>query len=54
MQLMPINIGFWKFLNTLTRMLASQGGTNNAVLLQGDDALTLVDILDQVSRQMIY
>ena len=30
-------------------MLASREDMNAAMLLQGDDALTLVDILDQVS-----
>ena len=30
-------------------MLASQEGMNTAMSLQGDDAVTLVDILDQVS-----
>ena len=39
-----------EFPNTLTKMLASQEGVNTAMSLQGDDALTLVDILDQVSR----
>jgi hypothetical protein len=34
-------------------MLASQEGMNTAMSLQGDDALTLVDILDQVSRLRI-
>jgi hypothetical protein len=34
-------------------MLASQEGMNIAMSLQGDDALTLVDVLDQVSRLRI-
>ena len=50
-QLMSI-ARFRKFLNTLTKMPASQKGMNTAMLPQGDDALALVDILDQVSRQM--
>jgi hypothetical protein len=47
---MSINIRSREFPNTLTKMLASQEGVNTAMSLQGDDALTLVDILDQVSR----
>jgi hypothetical protein len=35
-------------------MLASQEGMNTAMSLQGDDALTLVEILDQVSRPMAF
>jgi len=50
---MSINIRSREFPNTLTQMLASQEGINTAMSLQGDDAQTLVDILDQVSRQMI-
>ena len=53
MHLMSINIGLREFPNTLTRMLASQEGTNTALSLQGDDASALVDILDQVSRTMM-
>ena len=49
-QLRSINIRSKGFPNALTKMLASQEGVNMAVSLQGDDALTLVDILDQVSR----
>ena len=37
----------------LTKVLASQEGMNGAMSLQGDDALALVDILDQVSRLRI-
>ena len=47
---MSINIGSREFPNTLTTMLASPEGLNTAMSLQGDDAVTLVDILDQVSR----
>jgi len=50
---MSINIRSREFPNTLTQMLASQEGINTAMSLQGDDAQTLVDILDQVSRLMI-
>ena len=42
------------FPDTLNKMLASQEGMNTAMSLQGDDALTLVEILDQVSRLMIF
>jgi len=34
-------------------MLGTQEGMNAAMSLQGDDALTLVDILDQVSGPTI-
>ena len=34
-------------------MLTLQEGVNIAMSLQGDDALTLIDILDQVSRPII-
>ena len=46
---MSINIRSREFPNTLTTMLASPEGMNTAMSLQGDDAVTLVDILDQVS-----
>lgn len=49
---MTINIRSREFPNVLTKMLASQENVNTAMTLQGDDALTLVDILDQVSRLM--
>ena len=35
-------------------MLESQEGVNTAMSLQGDDALTLVDILDQVNRSIRF
>ena len=38
---------------TLAKMLSSEEGVNTAMSLQGDDVLTLVDILDQVSRSRI-
>ena len=47
---MSINTRSNEFPNALTKMLASQEGMNAAMSLQGDDALTLVGILDQVSR----
>ena len=47
---MSINIRSREFPNVLTKMLASPEGVNTAMSLQGDDAQTLVDILDQVSR----
>ena len=47
---MSINIGSREFPNILSRVLASQEGMNAVMSLQGDDALTLVDILDQVGR----
>ena len=46
---MSVNIRSREFPNALTKMLASQEGVNTALSLQGEDALTLVDILDQVS-----
>jgi hypothetical protein len=49
-QLTSTNIRSREFPNTLAKMLASQEDMNTAMSLQGDDALTLVDILDQVSR----
>ena len=49
-QLTSVNIRSKEFSNTLTKILASQEGMNAAMSLQGDDALTLVGILDQVSR----
>ena len=49
-QLLSINIRSREFSNILTKMLASPEGVNTAMSLQGDDALTLVDILDRVSK----
>ena len=49
---MSINTRSEGFPDALTQMLASQEGVNTAMSLQGDDALFLIDILDQVSRQM--
>jgi len=51
---MSINIRSRDFPNSLNKMLASQEGMNTAMSLQGDDALTLVEILDQVSRLMTF
>ena len=47
---MSINVRSREFPDLLTKMLASPEGVNTAMSLQGDDAQTLVDILDQVSR----
>ncbi|KAF9648291.1 kinase-like protein [Thelephora ganbajun] len=46
-QLISINIRSREFQSTLAKMLASQEGVSTAMSLRGDDALTLVDILDQ-------
>ena len=51
-QLMTINVRSREFPNALTRMLASQESVNNAMALKGEDAVTLVDILDQVGVSM--
>ena len=51
-QLTTINVRSREFPNVLTRMLASQENVNNAMALKGEDAVTLVDILDQVSMLM--
>ena len=49
MQLMSTNVRSERGSpSTLTEMLASQEDVDTAMSLQGDDALTLVDILDQV------
>ena len=50
---MSVNISFNEFSNTLTKMLASQEDIDAAMSLQGDDALTLVDILDRVGSLVI-
>jgi len=52
-QLTSVNIRSREFQNSLTKVLASQEGMNAVMSLQGDDALALVDILDQVSRPRI-
>ena len=46
---MSIDTRSREFPNALTKMLASQESVNTALSFQGEDALTLVDILDQVS-----
>jgi len=51
-QLMSINAES-EFLGTLTSMLASEEDLDTAMSLQGDDALTLVDILDRVSEPSV-
>ena len=48
-QLMSANIKSREFPNALTKMPISQESVNIALSPQGEDALTLVDILDQVS-----
>ena len=48
---MTINIRSRGFPNALTKMLASPENVNTALSLKGEDALTLVDILDQVCKQ---
>jgi len=50
---MSINIGSREFPNSLTEMLASQEGTETTISLQDDDASTLVEILDHVSRPKV-
>lgn len=52
-QLISIDVGSNEFPNTLAEMLASQEGVDAAMSLQGNDALILVDVLDQVRRPMI-
>ena len=52
-QLKSIDTESREFSSRLSKMLASQEGVNTAMSLQGDDALTLVDILDQVSNTMV-
>ena len=42
-----------EFTDTLANMLSSQEGVDTAMSLQGDDALTLVNTLDHVSRPRI-
>lgn len=53
MQLMAVDVRSKKFPNALARILAFQEDANTAMPMQGDDALNLVDILDQVSRRKI-
>jgi hypothetical protein len=47
---MSIGMTSRKYPNTFTRMLTSREGMNTAMSSQDDDALTLVDILDQASK----
>jgi hypothetical protein len=47
---MSFNTRSREFPNALTKMPASQEGVNATLSLQGEDASTLLDILDQVSR----
>ena len=53
-ELMSVDIRSKEFPNTLAKVLASQEGMDAAVSLQGDDALALVDVLDQVGRPSTY
>lgn len=52
-KLMSVDMRSKEFPNALAKMLASQEDVNTATPLQGDDALDLVDILDQVSKSKI-
>ena len=52
-QLRTVDIKSREFTETLAKMLSSQDDVNAAMSLQSDDALTLVDILDQVSRRRV-
>jgi hypothetical protein len=47
---MSIDIRSREFPNTLVKALESPEGMSIAMSLQGGDASTLVDILDQVSK----
>ena len=49
-QLTSIDTGSREFTNVLTKTLASQEDVNTVMSLRGEDALTIVDILDKVSR----
>lgn len=51
-QLYSIDVRSEEFANVLAKTLATQEGVKAAMSLQGEEALTLVDILNQVSRQM--
>lgn len=48
-QLGSIDVRSSEFAETLAKILSSQEDVNTAISLEGDDALTFVDILDQVS-----
>jgi len=50
-RLTSINIGSREFPNALAKMLASRAGVDATVTLQGDDTLTLVDVLGRGSKQ---
>lgn len=47
---MPVDIKSREFPNALIKALESQEGMDIAMSLKGEDASTLVDILDQVSK----
>jgi hypothetical protein len=48
-QFTSVDIKSKEFPITLAKMFASKEGMNAVMALRGDDAVTLVDILDQVS-----
>ena len=48
-----LNIKSGEYQNSLTEMLASQEDVNTTLLLQDEDALALIDIVDQVSMQQM-
>ena len=52
-RLVRIDVGSKKFSSMLAKMLASEEGLDTAMSLQGDDALTFVNILGQVSGPKI-
>jgi hypothetical protein len=52
-RLTSINTKSREFPAALAKILESQDGMDTAMSLQGDDALTLVDILDQVNKPRV-
>ena len=48
-QLKTVDIRSGELTGTLAKMLSSQEGVDTAMSLQGEDALSLIDILDHVS-----
>ena len=49
-QLRSLNVESREIPEVIERMLASKEGVNVAMSLEGEDALTLVNILDQVGK----
>ena len=49
MRLRTVDIRSKEFTETLAKMVSSQEDVDTAMSLQGDDAMTLIDILDHVS-----